>query len=487
VERDRSSSSSIRVPSVTPIFHAGRLAARAVLRGGPVRCPYCDNSVPRNSLLCPVCGYAVRSIDPPERVSTRAASSSPATSSPGGLWYVALCLLASALLAVIVALGLMAAEAGLDVRRQKAAELGQQYYERGLAHLEEDNYLLALAEFEEAVRLAPDNQEALEQYALLRAMVGDEESSPEGVSGDVLLSLYGEASKLYAEGQWAEAIVNLEDLRRVDSTYRATEVEEMLFRAYREQSLNLLELGELEEALSLLDRALELVPGDPNVAELHQWLSLYMTGLSQWGVDWERTAATFGRLYELNPDFLDVRQRLHDALASLGDLYYAEGAWCMAESQYGLALEAGQSQDTEAKRNEARELCVQAIVEATPSAVASTPPAQPVSTTVSVVSTPTEGRFVGEFLGYEDADPTAISIAVCVFDAGGRGVAGTQVKISAYDWISDPAETGSDGCCEFAGLNQVLEFTVELIQLPCEPFQITTRWGKEAQVNFVER
>jgi hypothetical protein len=192
-------------------------------------------------------------------------------------------------------------------------------------------------------------------------------------------------------------------------------------------------------------------------------------------------------LHELNPDFLDVGQRLHDALVSLGDLYYAEGAWCMAESQYGLALEAGQSEDTVAKRSEARELCVQAIAEATPSAVASALPAEPVSTTVSMVSPPADGRFVGEFQGYEDADPTAIGIVVCVLDAGGRGVAGTQVKISAYDWISDPVETGSDGCCEFAGLNQVLEFTVELIQLPCEPFQITTRWGKEAQVNFVER
>jgi tetratricopeptide (TPR) repeat protein len=452
-----------------------------------VHCPYCDNRVPRDALLCPVCGYAVRSIDPPERVRMHAASSTPATSSPGGLWYVALCLLASALVAIIVALGLMASQSGLDVRRQRAAELGQGYYERGLAHLDEGNYLLALAEFEEAVRLAPDHQEAAKQYELLKAMVGEEEASPAGVPGDVLLSLYGEASKLYADGRWAEAIVSIEDLRRVDPTYRTAELEEMLFHAYREQGLNLLELGELEEALSLLNRALELSPDDPDVAELHQWLSLYMTGLSQWGVDWEKTAATFGQLYELNPNFLDVGHRLHDALVSLGDLYYAEGAWCMAESQYGLALEAEQSQETAVMRDEARELCVQAIAEATPSTVASDLPAQPVSTTVSLATPQADGTFVGAFLGYTDVDATAIRIAVCVIDASGRGVARARVGISAYDWMSDPVETGSDGCCEFAGLTQVLEFTVELTELPCEPVQITTRWGKEAQVNFVER
>jgi tetratricopeptide (TPR) repeat protein len=438
-------------------------------------------------LLCPVCGYAVRSIDPPERVRTGTARSTPATGSPGGLWYVALCLLASASLAVIVALGLAAAEAGLDVRRQRAAELGQEYYERGLVHLEEGNYLLALAELEEAVRLAPDNLEALEQYELLEAMVGDEEAASAGVSGEVLLSLYGEASALYAEGRWAEAIVRIEELRRVDATYRATEVEEMLFHAYREQSLNLLEGGELEEALSLLDRALELSPGDPDVAELHQWLSLYMTGLSQWGVNWEKAAATFQQLHELNPNFLDVRQRLHDALVSLGDLYYAEGAWCMAESQYGLAVQANLSQETVVKRDEARELCVRAIVEATPSAAASVVPEQPISTTVSIVTPEATGRFLGAFLGYADADETAMRIRVCVLDASLRGVAGAQVEISAHAWRSDPLETDSDGCCEFAGLTQELDFTVELTELPSEPVQITTRWGKEAQVDFMER
>ncbi len=452
-----------------------------------MRCPYCDNRVPGDSVLCPVCGYAVKSIDPPEGVPTRAAWSTSATGSPGRLWYVALCLVASALFAVIVALGLMAAESGLDVRRQRAGELGQDYYERGVVHLEEVNYLLALAEFEEAVRLAPGNQEALEQYELLRAMVGDEDASSAVVSGEVLLSLYGEASALYAEGRWAEAIVSIEEVRRVDATYRAAEVEEMLFHAYREQSLNLLELGELEEALALLDRALELSPGDPDVAELHQWLSLYMTGLSQWGVDWEKAAATFGQLHELNPNFLDVGQRLHDALVNLGNVYYAEGAWCMAESQYGLAVQVKQSQETVLKRDEARELCVQAIMEATPSAVASAVPEQPISTTVSVVTPQAGGRFVGEFLGYAEADETAMRIRVCVIDASGRGVAGARVEISAYSWRPDPLEADSDGCCEFAGLTQELGFAVHLTQLRCEPVQITTRWGKEAQVNFIER
>lgn len=480
----RSSSPSVHVSGVTPVVRGGHPAAEPVPLERPVRCPYCDKRVPEDSVLCPVCGFAVRGIDPPEGMPARAAWRRAPAGSPGMLWYVALALLASALLAVTAALAIRAAEEGLEVRRQRAAQVGQGYYERGLAHLEEGNYLLALAEFEEAVRLAPDNLDALEQFELLKAMVGDEDASSTGAPAEALLSLYGEASALYAEGQWGEVIVGLEQLRRIDPTYRAAEVEGMLFEAYREQSLDLLELGELEDALSLLERALELAPDDPDVAELHRWLSLYMTGLSQWGVDWEKSVATFAQLYELNSDFLDVRQRLHDALLDLGDLYFDEGAWCMAESQYVEALQVKQSPEAAARRDDARELCVRAIAEATPSPLAS---AEPISTTMSVVSPEAEGRFVGQFLGYADADVTEMRIRVCVFDATGSGVTGAWVEVSAHDWKSDPKEVGTDGCCEFAGLTRELGFIVELAGLPCDPVQITTRWGKEAQVSFVER
>jgi tetratricopeptide (TPR) repeat protein len=448
-----------------------------------VRCPYCDKRVPEDSVLCPVCGFAVRGIDPPEDMPTGVRRRRVPAGSPGMLWYVALALLASALLAVTAAVGIRAADEGLEVRRQRAAQVGQGYYERGLVHLEEGNYLLALAEFEEAVRLAPENLDALEQYELLKAMVDDGEPSSSGTPAEALFSLYGEASAHYAEGQWGEVIVSLEQLRRVDPTYRAEEVEVMLFEAYREQSLDLLDLGELEDALSLLERALELAPDDPDVAELHDWLSLYMTGLSQWGVDWEKSVATFTQLYELNPDFLDVRQRLHDALLDLGDVYFEEGAWCVAESQYVEALQVQESPEATAKRDDARELCVRAIAEATPSPISS---AEPVSTT-NVVSPEVAGRFVGQFLGYEDVDVTEMRIRVCVFDASGSEVPGAWVGISAHDWRADPKEVEADGCCEFAGLTEELGFVVELAGLPCDPVQITTRWGKEAQVNFVER
>ena len=409
------------------------------------------------------------------------------SNSPGLLWYIALALLASALLSAILVLGLMGTEHGLDIRRQRGRELSQEYYLRGMVHLGESNYLLALAEFEEAVRLAPDNAEALEQLGLLQAFLGEEAVAAGGVSSEALLNLFGEARTLYSQGEWGEAIVRLEQLRRVDAEYRAQEVEPMLFDAYRRQSTIMLEAGELEDAALVLDRALELNPNDPDTAELHHWISLYMDGLAHWGVDWERAVGTLRELYELNPSFLDVERRLHDALLSLGEVYYGQGASCMAESQFAEAMRVMPSEAASAAHAEALSLCVQAIAEATPSAVASAVPTAAIAATATGVPLADVGTFVGQFLGHTEADPTAMRIRVCVVNVDGEAVPGTGVEVSAEGWRSDPSTTEANGCCEFAGVMQELVFTVELTELRCVPVQVSARWGTEAQVSFVER
>jgi len=452
-----------------------------------VRCPYCDNSVAEGALVCPVCGFGLGRKRRSGRTGIDLDKAGLRSVSPGRLWYFALALLASALLSGTILLGLTAAEHGLDIRRQRGRELSQEYYARGMAHLEESNYLLALAEFEEAVRLAPDNAEALEQLGLLQAFLGEEAVAAGGVSSEALLNLYGEARTLYSREEWAEAIVRLEQLRRVDPEYRAQEVEPMLFDAYRRQSAILLDAGELEEAASLLDKALELDPDNSDTASLQQWVSLYMDGLADWGVDWEGAVGALRELYELNPGFLDVERRLHDALLGLGEVYEGQGAWCVAESQYAEALRVTPSEAATAAHSEALGFCVQAIEEATPSAVASAGPTEVITATSTAVPLAEAGTYIGQFLGWREADPTAMRIRVCVLDRDGELVSGTPVEVSLEGWRSGPSTTEADGCCEFAGLLQESEFTVELTALRCVPVQVTSRWGTEAQVSFLER
>jgi len=260
----------------------------------------------------------------------------------------------------------------------------------------------------------------------------------------------------------------------------------MLLNAHYQQAMSLMEVAELEEALAHLDGGLEIRPDDPTISEQRLWLSRYLTGLTQWGVDWERAVETFQELYELKPDFLNVVQKLHDAYLKLGDLHYEEGAWCVAEHQYAAALQIMVTQTATTKRDEARQLCVEAVSAATPSVIPTAMPTQPTTPTGTVAPSPSVHVYIGEFAGYIEADETAVRIRVHVINSQGEGMSGLEVEISAYDW-RDMAVTDADGYCEFAGLNQQMEYTLILTQLICTPVQVATRWGTEAQVNFVER
>lgn len=444
-----------------------------------MQCGYCHKAVPDGALVCPFCGFELVWVEqPPEPLRAKvAAQGNP----PGVLWYSALALLASAILAATAALGLLGAEQGLEIRRQRSSQVGAEYYQRGLIHLEQGNYLLALAEFQEAVRLAPDDAEAQAQLVLLQALLGVEPTGPRGAPSEVLMSLYGEASALYAQGAWPEAIARLEELRTLDPSYRAEQVGAMLFEAYQAQGTALLETGKLEESLSMLNKALELEQDDPEVAQLQAWLSLYMEGLSHWDVDWNGVVDSLRELYGLNPTFLDVQQRLHDALLRVGDSYYEEGAWCVAESRYEEALRVMPSEAAQAKRGQAHDNCLAAIARATPGGAT-----LPITTTVTSASSSDAVSYVGQLLGRTETDATEMRIGVCVFDSQGRGVPGTGVEVSGSGWPSGRDLTDADGCCRFAGLTLELDFEVELTDLPCVPLRVGTKWGTETQVEFVE-
>lgn len=336
-----------------------------------MRCRNCNSTVPDDSLFCPVCGFEL-GLESSSPYATLDESKADGTGdSPGVLWYVALLLLALTLVSAAAAVGVVGALHGLEDRRVRARQSGLEHYRRGLVHLEEGNYLLAAAEFEEALRLAPDWVEVQDQLTTARSQLDGEGVSASVGGGGSVVTLYEEARALYADHRWPQAIARLEELRRLDMGYRGQEAEEMLFDAHHQHAMGLMKAGELEEALMHLDSALQIRADDQTVSEQRLWLSLYLTGLAQWGVDWEKAVEIFEELYELNPDFLDSDERLHDAYLELGDLYYEEGAWCVAEEQYGAALQIMVTEAATSKRDEAGELCLQAISAATPSVLPS--------------------------------------------------------------------------------------------------------------------
>ena len=266
----------------------------------------------------------------------------------------------------IFVLGVIRGQQDGDRLTQEEAE---QHYVAGLAHLENGEYELGVAELEQTLRLAPGYRDAQEKLGEAKAKLEVQATPTVEIRKQVAADLLDQAQTFYAEEKWDDVVLTLERLRALDPDYEPQAVEELLFATYYDQGLELINEGRLEEALRYLDKALELKPAQEDVLEQRKLAALYLTAISYWRADWDKAIANFYELYSIEPDYMDVIPRLYEAYVNKGDLYADQGEWCSAEDQYSLALEIQSDEAGEEKRVEANRLC--AGVTPTP-AIAST-------------------------------------------------------------------------------------------------------------------
>jgi len=266
----------------------------------------------------------------------------------------------------IFVLGVIRGQQDGDRLTQEEAE---QHYVAGLAHLENGEYELGVAELEQTLRLAPGYRDAQEKLGEAKAKLEVQATPTVEIRKQVAADLLDQAQTFYAEEKWDDVVLTLERLRALDPDYEPQAVEELLFATYYDQGLELINEGRLEEALRYLDKALELKPAQEDVLEQRKLAALYLTAISYWRADWDKAIANFYELYSIEPDYMDVIPRLYEAYVNKGDLYADQGEWCSAEAQYSLSLEIQSDEAGEEKRVEANRLC--AGVTPTP-AIAST-------------------------------------------------------------------------------------------------------------------
>ena len=259
---------------------------------------------------------------------------------------------------VTLVIGALGVYHGLQERARLTQETAEEHYAAGLAHLENGEYELAVAELELTLRLVPDHQDAAEKLSEAKARLEAQETPTVEMHNQVAADLLSQAQAFYSKGQWDDVVLVLEKLRTLDPDYEPEAVKELLFATYYDQGLALINEERLEEALRSLDKALELKPDHEDALKQRKLAALYLTAISYWGADWDKAIANFNELYSLEPDYMDVKQRLHDAYVNRGDLYADQGQWCSAEEQYALALEIKPNQSGEEKRIEANRLCL---------------------------------------------------------------------------------------------------------------------------------
>ena len=272
---------------------------------------------------------------------------------------------------VILVIGALGVYHGLQERARLTQETAEEHYAAGLAHLKNGEYELAVAELELTLRLVPDYQDAAEKLGEAKDRLEVQETPTVEVQEQVAAGLFEQAQAFYAEGKWEDVVSTLERLRALNPDYEPEAVDKLFFTTFYDQGLALVNEGRLEEALRYLDKALELKPAQEDALKQRKLAALYLTAISYWGADWDKAITNFYELYSIEPNYLDMKQRLYDAYLNKGDLYTEQHDWCLAEEHYSLALEIQPDEAGEEKRIEANRLCLGvAPTPATPSAIA---------------------------------------------------------------------------------------------------------------------
>jgi len=453
-------------------------------------CPFCGQELADNQMFCPRCGRqrapkeeppaepseqepfvledkAVEQ-DPEEEPAEDIEGADEPQEAPGRsrLQTATIVIASLALLFALVGLAFGAIYLGLKDREASVTDSADVHYERGVEHFEAREYALAIAEMEYVLAINSDYPGAAEILQEAQQNL-NAFPSPTPVLGETLSETYYTlVTEAYEAENWSEVITTTDQLWSVDSAYQRTRVDAMLFDAYYNSGLDLIDEGRIEEAIRMFTRALAIDADDEDAQQQFDLATEYMNAMSYWGADWESTVEGFEALYAIAPKYLDVHARLFDALVSYGDYMADQDAWCSAEQAYSRALQIGNSDDLAEKAAEAAEYCL------------TLPPVE--GDNVAVVPT---GTFTATYEVRDGGSAGWVMIRGQVLDSTGKGVANVVVRIQAWNWTVAHTTDGT-GQFSFDGLDTEATYTVSLDSLDSVAIDVPTKFGKITWVEF---
>ncbi len=367
-----------------------------------MRCPECGTQIADNLLLCPACGVGVEETQP-MRARRATGQLAPIVeqvpeADPKGrtLWQrIRPILFWSMLFVCLLALSVGAAVyvgryQGERAREQHRLDLADEHYRTGIERFSAGEYDLAIAEFEYVLKLNPDHPMAQQGIAEAEARTVVIPTPTSEVYEIVVDDLYQRAATHYEAEDWEEAIAVLTQLRILDSTYAAEDVEDMLFTSLYNAGMALLDEDRFEEGVFYLDQAVALRPLDEETLGQRSLAIQYMTALGYWGVDWEHCIRSYEQLYAIVPNYKDVFSRLYRAHVIYANLWYEQGEMCPAEVQYAKSLQLMDDPEIEQKRAEANQICL----------VATPTPIAPITGTMPITMTEPPPGFTSGRLAY---------------------------------------------------------------------------------------
>ncbi len=249
-------------------------------------------------------------------------------------------------------------------RRQQIAILLQEATDqRAEGHPRE-----ALVRYQQVLKLDGENAEAITGIGELLDKPLTETSvvivtptpglpTPTPTSLNSVAAMWADAQALYNAGRWADAIARLLQVRAADETFNPAQVEELLYTAYVSLGTEKSNSGSLEEAVTLFDRALALRPNAVETRTLRDVTAQYVDALTYWFADWPKVIELLENLYQRNPSYRDVRQRLQRAHTEYADSLSRQNEWCDAALQFAGAIAVQNGPGLAEKQAEAQILC----------------------------------------------------------------------------------------------------------------------------------
>jgi tetratricopeptide (TPR) repeat protein len=177
-------------------------------------------------------------------------------------------------------------------------------------------------------------------------------------------SIYDRATQLVAAGDWNGAITALNELRKADPTFQLANVDGMYYISLRNLGVDLISReGNLEGGIYHLTLAERFGPLDGSSLGLREGAKLYLTGASFWELDWDQVIFYFSQVYQSWPGLWDsssnmtAGERYRVANIKLGDKYFGEEKYCLAEESYLIALSIAPDNEVNNKALEAGVRC----------------------------------------------------------------------------------------------------------------------------------
>lgn len=206
-----------------------------------------------------------------------------------------------------------------------------------------------------AITVSPTS--ALQPTATTMATMSSNAATPAaGSTVDALDEQLATAQASFAAGRWNEAIAQLTAIQGPNPSFEAQTINELLFDAYVNLATERDNQNKYQEAVTLFDAALA-IRADNTIRTERALVANYIDAITYAGADWERALTALRRIYQSEPAYRDVEERLQEALQSRAEELVEADAWCNATTLLNESIEIGITSGIVVQRDEYAEAC----------------------------------------------------------------------------------------------------------------------------------